>query len=46
MSDKETINMMFQAFLQIQNMEVPYAIKNKMLQMAGCRHNLYRFKDY
>ena len=31
MSDKETINMMFQAFLQIQNMEVPYAIKNKML---------------
>ena len=58
MSDKETINMMFQAFLQIQKMEVPYAIKNKMLgalfnmtpngwRVVGITEKaIYRFKDY
>ena len=58
MSDKEIINMMFQAFLQIQKMEVPYAIKNKMLgalfnmtpngwRVVGITEKaIYRFKNY
>ena len=58
MNEKETINIMFQAFLQVQSMNVPYPIKNKMLgalfnmtpngwRVVGITEKaIYRFKDY
>ena len=58
MNDKETIKVMFEAFLQIQKMNVPYSIKNKMLgaifnmtpngwRVVGITEKaIYRFKDY
>ena len=58
MNEKETINIMFQAFLQVQSMNVPYPIKYKMLgalfnmtpngwRVVGITEKaIYRFKDY
>ena len=57
MKEEEIINKMFQAFLQVQKMDVPYSIKNKMLgaifnmtpnpwRVVGITERaIYRFKE-